>query len=350
MSSDAADASDGGALAATDALPLALTFSAIEARARCLRVCRAWRKGASEESLWRDLDARRVYAAYGEGGNAVLKERLLRGRAWSSVNLECCRRCDGAVLDAVDASRLVALNLNAAHACAPDAVARLLARCGRLETLGLYWHPRVEDGALVGLAAAEPPLARLNVSGCGRLGDAGLAALLKAAPTLEVLNLTRCPGLTDASLFRIADCLGSRLRILNCYADAGLGAYDALASCPNLEELDCTGSRRVTGAAIAAVAESAGERLTRCVLSWCVRVCDVAGLALAAKCPRLRVLSFHGSTLVSDAAIDALAASPASTALEALDVNGCARVTDYLRRDGVLAPRFPNVTTWTLHT
>ena len=36
--------------------------------------------------------------------------------------------------------------------------------------------------------------------------------------------------------------------------------------------------------------------------------------------------------------------------LAALDVNGCVRVTDYLRRDGVLKPKFPNVARWTLHS
>lgn len=334
---------------APDAVALALRFSALAARGRCLCVSRGWRNAASDAALWEVLDGRDLVAAFGAGAETRIAALAAR-RPWAAVDLECCRRVGDAALDALDASRLANLNLNAAHGVSAAAMCRLLGRCGKLEALALYWQPRLEDAALLALAAARPPLATANLSGCQRVTDAGVAALLRACPSVAALDVTRCPRLTDATLWRIGAALGPALRSLTCYADAQLAAYDALAACPNLEALDCTGSRRLTGAAVAAVARAAGPRLRRLILSWCVAVDDAAGLAVARYCPNVDVLSFHGSTLVSDATVDALAAAPASTSLVALDVNGCARVTDYLRRAGTLAPRFPRVTRWTLHT
>ena len=151
---------------------------------------------------------------------------------------------------------------------------------------------------------------------------------------------------------KVAETQGAALTELVCYADSNLSRYDALGGgrCPRLRTLDCTGSRRLSGAAVAAVAGTAKASLTSLNLSWCVNVDDAALLGVAAHCPGLKTLSVHGSTRVSDVGVAALAGSPTARALTALDVSGCVRVTDYLRRAGTLAPRFPNVATWTLHT
>ena len=338
-------------------LALALEFGSLQCRGRCRALDRHLAKAASSPALWRVLDARVVYARLGAGANAFLAATLLPvfGAALEEVNLELCTRCDDGVLDAVarDAPHLLRLNLNALHGVSAGALRRVVAACPRLEMLQLYWHPKLPDGVLeVAAAAAGPRLREVNVSGCVALTDVGLAALLDAAPRLAKLNVTRCPRLTDATLDRVAKNLGPSLEELVCYADSGLARYDALGggACPNLRVLDCTGSRGLTGAAVRAVAETAGPRLASLNLSWCVAVDDEGVLGLADHCPNLELLSLHGSTHVSDAAVDALAASPAGASLAALDVNGCVRVTDYLRRDGVLKPKFPNVARWTLHS
>ncbi|KAH8087699.1 hypothetical protein JL720_7019 [Aureococcus anophagefferens] len=309
-------------------LALALEFGSLQCRGRCRALDRHLAKAASSPALWRVLDARVVYARLGAGANAFLAATLLPvfGAALEEVNLELCTRCDDAVLDAVarDAPHLLRLNLNALHGVSAGALRRVVAACPRLEVLQLYWHPKLPDGVLeVAAASAGPRLREVNVSGCVALTDVGLAALLDAAPRLAKLNVTR-----------------------------GLARYDALGggACPNLRVLDCTGSRGLTGAAVRAVAETAGPRLASLNLSWCVAVDDEGVLGLADHCPNLELLSLHGSTHVSDAAVDALAASPAGASLAALDVKGCVRVTDCLRRDGVLKPKFPNVARWTLHS
>lgn len=350
-----------GALAVTDeactrGVVVALQrFGSLESRGRCVCVSKGWRRACSAASLWSCLDGRVVYRRLGASANAFLKTVLLPrlGPSLEELNLELCTKCDDDVLECVGrwcGPSLVRLNLNALHNCSARTLTDVLARCPRLEELGLYWHPRLPDSVLHSLVCGEH-LSELNLSGCQSLTDAGIEALAASCARLRVLDLTRCLTLTDASLRVIARSCGSDLVSLNCYADSALSAYDALGThCPNLAFLDCTGSRGLTGASVAKVAETAASTLTHLNLSWCVSVDDVGGVALARHCPNLQFLSFHGSTLISDASVDALAHSEAASSLVAFDVNGCAKVTDYLRRDGVLKPKFPNVAKWTLHT
>ena len=275
----------------------------------------------------------------------ALLPTLLEKHRLVSLNLEFCRAAS--LLDVIAETQhasLERLNLNAVDA-APSVVTQLLGRCVRLEVVGLFRHVRLEDDALVALGQASGmTLRELSVAGCSLLTDTGIAALVARAPSLSFLDATRCSKLTDASLEKLAPL---PLTGLVCYANGALSAYGALQS-TLLRRLDCTGSRDLTGVQIAKLARTCSTHLEVLNLSWCVLINDDAPKALGAHCPNLNWLSLHGNRTVTDVGINALAAG--CLQLAALDVSGCAGVTDYLRKEGVFEAKFPRVITWTLHT
>ena len=140
-SGDAGKASFVDELCETGAWALALEFGSLQCRGRCVCVSRKVGKAASAPSLWRLLDARVVYARLGSGGNAFLAGTLLprvERFALEGANFEMCTRCDDGVLEALGAHSgptLEHLNLNAVHGASGGALAKLLGRCPRLETL-----------------------------------------------------------------------------------------------------------------------------------------------------------------------------------------------------------------------
>lgn len=339
---------DASALGAEDdatpldaALPLILPFASLQCKGRA----QATSKTIGEGVVVDDLDARPLYAKLGNAKATALLPSLLTKHRLVALNVEFCRAAS--LLDVIAETQhasLKRLNLNAVDAD-PLIVTRVLGRCVRLEVVGLFRHVRLEDDALVALGKASGnSLRELSVSGCSLLTDTGIAALVAHAPSLSFLDATRCSKLTNASLEKLAPL---PLTGLVCYANAALSAYGALRS-PLLRRLDCTGSRDLTGVSIAKLARTCSTHLEVLNLSWCIAINDDAPKALGAHCPNLSWLSLHGNRTVTDVGMNALAAG--CLQLRALDVSGCAGVTDYLRKEGVFEAKFPRVVTWTLHT
>ncbi|KAJ8605144.1 hypothetical protein CTAYLR_000480 [Chrysophaeum taylorii] len=321
-------------------------------------VSRAWFAEGENPVLWTELDCRLVLGAYGSTGIARLRKMFEASRfsLLESINLECCKPVGDAELELLHAvaGTLRRVNLNALHTASPEAIATLGRRCVRCEALSLYWHPRLGDAVLQACATSMGATLRdLNVAGCGGITDAGLAMLVSACARLERLNVTRCSKLTDASLRHIADAAGRHLLELNAYAnrafsDQGYG-YLANSGIPTLEKLDTCGAQLLTSPALSSLVRRCGATLVYLNCSWCVALDDRAGIAVADNCSALGLLSFHGIIGITDVAIDVLAGSALKTTLTTLDINGCARVTDYRRETRRLYDMFPNVTTWIHH-
>lgn len=332
----------------------------IRERGRVVCVCRGWRTEAENPSHWPVLDCRAVMAASvdAEAGRATLR-RLLRSPRFSSleaINLECCKPVGDAELELLHdtAATLQRVNLNALHSASPEAITALVGRCVKCISLELYWHPRLTDAVLVACSNAMGSTLRdLNLAGCGTITDAGITRLMSKCTHIEKLNITRCPKLTDEALQRIAEAVGKNIKDLIAYADSAFSdvGYGHLANSglPRLERLDTCGARLLTSAALATLVRRCGTTLSYLNCSWCVALDDRAGLAVAKACRVLKLLSFHGIMGITDLSINALAESPVATTLTTLDINGCARVTDFRRDTPRISKMFPFVTTWIHH-
>jgi len=189
-----------------------------------------------------------------------------------------------------------------------------------LRTLDLRSSARLTDRGLLRL----PPLPRLAVAqldGC-HVSGRGLLFLRHSAG-LRTLSLTHCRQLTDEGLLHVGGCGGLvNLSLGGCrrVTDEGVAA---LAGLVHLERLDLSQCDAVTDAGLHALRPLV--RLRELSLGWCRSLTDAGVDELCAqegRAEHLRVL-----TLARCQVTDVGAAHIARlTALEELDLNGCARV------------------------
>ncbi|KAJ1447964.1 hypothetical protein M885DRAFT_450782, partial [Pelagophyceae sp. CCMP2097] len=150
---------------------------------------------------------------------------------------------------------------------------RALARhCGGdLRRVDVDGAPRVNDAALLALAATCPQLRKLGVDGCSRVTDVGVAAVARNCALLERLRAGGCGGTTKPLTDESGMALGLLVFLKTCdLSRSRVGVEGLLAmarGCASLEVLRLVGCDDVTDAGVA---------------------------ALLARCKRLHTLNLHG--------------------------------------------------------
>jgi hypothetical protein len=178
--------------------------------------------------------------------------------------------------------------------------------CGeRLRTFELRCRepPRasvfVPGDAVCSAARSWPGLHRLQLE-CVNLSDDNLDAIAASCPLLDELCVREAVHVTDTGVCAFVERCGANLRVLNVrgtrVTDASLRALAAF--CTRLEDLDASENLNVTSRGVIPVAQ---------------------------RCQRLRLLRVS-RTAVDDEGLAAFGI-PYSTALETLDVAGCASIT-----------------------
>ena len=343
--------------------PITLVLPRLDARslAACACVSTSWRALVTNAWSHITLDGD---AAAGKAlrGLAAARPNVLATA--TTLSLEFARNITDEDLAAAlpPSCELRDINLNATQAVGDPAVLTLAASCARLERLSLYWNVRVADAAIAALCASPccATLASLNLSGCKRLTRLDAVASL---PALTELDVTRCLALTDAALQALArGCNAAQLTTLVLYADSqfSAAALSQLLSAlgrARLSRLDLCGASHLDDAALCRLGRlppdgtgnDAGFALAMLNLTWCPLLSDASLVPLLRNCTRLRWLSVHGNTHITEAVLDALQGICAAT-LEALDVRGCTAIQPSVRTQAALVARFPALRDTALHS
>lgn len=150
-------------------------------------------------------------------------------------------------------------------------------RCASLSALSVAMCPRVNDDALIALAASiDAPAAGGGLRGggsgsrlrelvldeCSAISDAGLLALAgRLRGRLAALSLRRCSKLSDASLVAAAEGGGLARLCINGLHQAGPATLDALGRCcaAQLRELDVSFCPGLTEGSLGRLVERCGE-------------------------------------------------------------------------------------------
>lgn len=290
---------------------------------------------------------------------AVALQRLMTssltcgGQAMREVRACFCRAIDATVLRSLPAlPSLRTLQLDGCQDVDDDGLVAISQRCTQLRCFSLYWNVRVTDRGLCRLLRAQKKgnLQSLSLSGCKYLTDETVQRIVGHAATLEILDLTRCPGVTDFGAALICES-AERLRVLRFYAMAQLNpaAFSKLYNLIHLEELDLCGCRLEDEAFMRFVEAALPSKLLTLNLTWCPALTDVAALAIARCCPKLVWLSLFGNTNISAGALEAIAGSPCSSTLRALDIRGLSRAQEYSCDNQRMRQLFPGVVEIELH-
>ena len=213
-----------------------------------------------------------------------------------AVDFSHCPYAHDAVLMGVASPQLRTLCLASTALFTDRAMALLSERATALSTVLLAGCPWVSDDALSHLRLSS--LVALDVSRCLQLTDGGLVPLVKGSPLLERINVDSCFRVTDGLLIALA------------------------AFSKELRSADLRGAN-VTDRGVAALAAGC-TRLEHAGLASCTQLGDVSLDALAGHCADLVSLDVSCVNKISDDGVDALARC---TALRALDVSWCFRVT-----------------------
>lgn len=165
------------------------------------------------------------------------------------------------------------------------------------------------------------------MSGCKYLSDVAIMMLAEKCKNIYYLNLTRIPKLSEKSLISIADAGLKDLNYLNLYAcseieDAGFRAFGQ-ANYSKMEFLDFCGCKNLLDESVIIMCKNF-PNLKYFNLTWCVSLRDKAIVDGVAKhLKKLDLLSVYGLTAITDASVEALAASALKNTLITLDINGC---------------------------
>jgi hypothetical protein len=361
MSAAVADAACAATAATEPPPPLTLVLPRLDARslATCACVSTSWRALVTNAWSHISLDGE---AAAGKALRRLAAARPSLLAKATTLSLEFARNItDEDLAAALPAScELREVNLNATQAVGDQAILTVAACCSHLERLSLYWNVRVTDAAITALCASPcaASLASLNLSGCKRLTRLDAVASL---PALTQLDVTRCLALTDAALLALArGCNAARLTSLVLYADSQFSAsslsqlLSALGR-TSLARLDLCGASHLDDAALGCLGShpdvdvSDGLALVTLNLTWCPLLSGTSLVPLLRRCTRLRWLSLHGNTHITEAVLGALEQSCAAT-LEALDVRGCTAIPAASRTQAALLARFPRLRDFALHS
>jgi Concanavalin A-like lectin/glucanases superfamily/Leucine Rich repeat len=222
---------------------------------------------------------------------------------------------------------------------AAAAVYRLVLRSGEESYCGLdlTWLPRCSnDAAVVAVAAAaeaaeDEALANrsVDVHGCSTLSDADACALLNGRRLATVLNLSSCSSISDATLAHAARVL-SQLQALTldgCPRISDLGLHPLLQKCPNMKVLGLSRCAAVSPEMLLRV-PALCSLLKTVNLSHSPSVNDAVVAAVTKGCRRLSSLFLQYCVFVTDAGAQALAVEANAATLTALDLSGCARISD----------------------
>jgi hypothetical protein len=173
-----------------------------------------------------------------------------------------------------------------------------LARRRNLKVISLMsWHD-MSEGLLQEVLKVSPNLTTFRNRNSYCVTDTMLAVCGQHCPLLVTLDLGVCSGVTNDGIRALVSSLAGKLRVAKLQECTGLYSPAVLAiaeHCPQLEELDCP--HHVSTSAMLKLAECCPQ-LTHLKMSGS-KVGDEVVTALAAHCPRLKVLYMGGCRSVT---------------------------------------------------
>lgn len=204
--------------------------------------------------------------------------------------------------------------------------------CVEIEELILAGCLQITNIGLRSISLRCSEIRLLDLSNCPNLDDLGLSTIAGGCWKLETLLLRNCKNITDTGVGRIARaCV--QLQVLDLHGCSGVGDFgdhalkDIGAFCSVLRELDATGGRHVQDAGLRALAVGCKD-LNALKLSGCDGVTGAGLKAIAKHCRSLKTLSLTGARQLTDDDVELLQSPALKQTLTALDLSGCARVTD----------------------
>ena len=177
--------------------------------------------------------------------------------------------------------------------------------------------------------------------------------LAEKCNNIYYFNLTRIPKLTEKSLISIAESNLKDLKYFNLYAcseisDLGFRAFGQ-ANYSKMEFLDLCGCKYLLDDSVIVMSQNF-PNLKYFNLTWCVNLKDKAIVDGVAKhLKKLDLLSVYGLVSITDASVEALAASDLKYSLITLDINGCKKMTICTDHASIVK-LFPNVEVTIFHS
>ena len=197
--------------------------------------------------------------------------------------------------------------------------------CPELRTLTISDCLGPSRFTAVGLAAIAQGCKKLQkvcMRDCRELLETGYISLALGLSNLEHLNLQGCTGATDATLLAIAQCPYLKFLSIPGGEFSSNGFLRLADGCPLLEEVTFSYQRLLTDDALQSIAANcSGLRSIR--LNHCVNISDTGVSALSA-CRSLELITLDHCS-ITDASLLALANIPG---LRSVNVSNCLAVTD----------------------
>ncbi len=242
---------------------------------------------------------------------------------------------------------LTSLNLNDCTGLSSEAIAGLAGACSDLRQLQISRCTHVSDSALASLLSTTPLLERLNVDGCSKVGNEALLAACFNCPLLRELHCWTVPLLSDETLECFVSAAAGR-SACSALETLDLGECTALTASalaaffrvtPRLKSLDLT-SCKLSDNVLLSI--SGAPLLTHLSLSKCTGVTDAGIVAIADGCAQLVHLDLNSCSDLTGDALQALNVGCASLKKPLVNLSGCSKISDDVRRKWLLATPGPS--------
>jgi hypothetical protein len=205
----------------------------------------------------------------------------------------------------------------------------------------------VSDSALASLLATTPLLERLNLDGCSKVGNEALLAACFHCPLLRELHCWTLPLLTDETLECFVSAAAGRsacsaletLDFGECTALTAPALAAFFGVTPRLKSLDLT-SCRLSDDVLLNIARA--PQLSHLSLSKCTGVTDAGIVALADGCALLVHLDLNSCADVTGDALQALNIGCTLLKKPLVNLSGCSKISDGVRRKWLLASPGPS--------
>ena len=231
-----------------------------------------------------------------------------------------------------------------------------------VRAINLQWCGMITDGFIAVLIGICPEVTDVNLEGCFRITDASIVALAKRCPLLKKVNLSNCKLITGVSIGLLAEfCPQLKSMkfprwILDGYftineatltGPGGSELTDAIVvevmlrpEAAELTEVDLVGCVLITDASAVAVAASCPQ-LKRVNLEGCELITDASIVVLMEKCSQLKIAFgyftidevgfrrlFIGEPGLTDAIVAQVMLRPEAAELTEIDFVDCVLITD----------------------
>ena len=278
--------------------------------ATCARVCKQFRRIASDESIWTTVVLKRKHN---------INDRILSKIARKHLSSLTITQCNGKSISAAGVDnllrvcsqslRILDVSGTTCGVFAGEAfIINVAEHCNGIHSLDVSWS-NVGNSGVEAIAAASNRLVRLAINGCQAVTDEAVNFVTeKHYATLEVLELFGCFNITPASINIIAQKC-KQITVLNlgqCHKVSNASLCNIAKGLLKLENLDIRGCKQVRDSSLREIIMNC-QWLSTLVIANCPYLTDSTLVTLAAVCLQLKSLDVCGIGKVSDRGVETLA-------------------------------------------